>query len=121
MTTEAPPTRGRGRPRDPDLDGRILQATREIVAEVGLRAASMSAIADRAVCGKPSIYLRWPNLRALVLDALADFTPADERAQAVFRAASDAVHALEREPEGPFLIECLLTPSGAAFLDAGDE
>lgn len=121
MTTEAPPTRGRGRPRDPELDTRVLEATREVVALVGVRAASMSAIADRAGCGKPSIYLRWPNLRALILAALEDLAPPSGDAQAVFRAASDAMDALAREPHGVFLVEALLLPNAAAFLDAGDE
>lgn len=108
--------RPRGRPRDPEADARILAATREVVAEVGVRAASMSAIADRAGCGKPTIYLRWPNLRELVFAALAEDSPTPDQ-RALFRAAGDALTALERSPNGRFLIETLLLPSAAAFLD----
>lgn len=108
--------RPRGRPRDPSVDGRVLSAAREVVALVGVRAASMSAIADRAGVGKPTIYLRWPNLGALVLAAVHD-VPTTEETRQRFSEAVAALGALGREPEGQFLIETLLLPSGAAVLD----
>lgn len=43
-----------------------------MVGEVGVRGASVSAIARRAVVGKPSVYLRWPNLSAILVAAIAD-------------------------------------------------
>lgn len=112
--------RPRGRPRDPEADVKILVATRAVVAEVGVRAASMSAIAERAGVGKPTIYLRWPNLGALVLAAVHD-TACSETTSKHFRIAGAALNALAREPEGQFLIETLLLPSGTAILDAADE
>ncbi|WP_217915516.1 TetR/AcrR family transcriptional regulator [Miltoncostaea marina] len=66
------PKRKRGRPRDPGADRRILDAARAVAAEVGIQGASMSAIADRSGVGKPTIYLRWPHRRALMVAAVAD-------------------------------------------------
>lgn len=112
--------RPRGRPRDPSIDARVLAATREVVADVGVRGASMSAIAERAGVGKPTIYLRWPNLGALVLAAVHD-VPTTEDTLKHFSVAVAAIGALGREPEGQFLIETLLLPSGTVILDQASE
>src|SRR5690606_4494245 len=45
---------------------------RAVAAEVGIQGSSMSAIADRSGVGKPTIYLRWPHRRALMVAAVAD-------------------------------------------------
>ncbi len=63
--------RGRGRPRDPDLDARVLAAARALVAEVGYHQVGMDSIASRAGVGKASIYRRWPTKAAVVTDAFA--------------------------------------------------
>jgi AcrR family transcriptional regulator len=68
----APVKRKRGRPRDPGADRRILDAARAVAAELGIRGASMSAIADRSGVGKPTIYLRWANRAELMIAAVAD-------------------------------------------------
>lgn len=68
----APPKRKRGRPRDPGASRRILTAARLVAGEVGVRAASMSAIADRSGVGKPTIYLRWASRQDLMVAAVAD-------------------------------------------------
>jgi len=67
-----PPKRKRGRPRDPGANRRILDAARAVAGELGVHGASMSAIADRSGVGKPTIYLRWPNRRAVIVAAIAD-------------------------------------------------
>ncbi|MGE0027254.1 MAG: TetR/AcrR family transcriptional regulator [Thermoleophilia bacterium] len=57
---------------------------RELVGLYSVSGVSMSAIADRAGVGKPTIYLRWPNVKAVVLAALASLpksqTPDHRRA-----------------------------------------
>lgn len=114
VTTEATPRRPRGRPRDPRLDDAILEATRELVAELGCAGASMSAIADRAGCGKPTIYLRWPN-RAAVIQAAVDDTRADagDDLLGALQLAAEAVHDLVvNHPDGRFLAEALVMPRG---------
>lgn len=64
--------RGGGRRRDPGISPRILSATRDVVVECGVRGASMSAISAAACVGKPTIYLRWPDVRSVVLAAIDD-------------------------------------------------
>jgi AcrR family transcriptional regulator len=59
----------RGRPRNPRAHDSILIAALEEVAEVGFRASGMDAIAERAGVAKTTIYRRWPNKAALVMDA----------------------------------------------------
>lgn len=51
----------RGRPRDPSRDQAILEATIELLAEVGYDGTSIDAVAGRAGVSKPTIYRRWPE------------------------------------------------------------
>lgn len=117
LPTENAAPRKRGRPRDPTIDGRVLAATRQVVAEVGVRGASMSLVADRAGVGKPTIYLRWPNLRALVAAAVDGvIEDADPVTLAVAERAVEVVGELERSPDGRFLIEAFVLPSALRHL-----
>jgi AcrR family transcriptional regulator len=58
-----------GRPRNPAKDVAVLQATRELLIEVGYQGATVVAIARRAGVGAPTIYRRWTTKEALVEDA----------------------------------------------------
>jgi AcrR family transcriptional regulator len=58
-----------GRPRNPRIQQRILKAATDLVLEQGFRALSMDAIAERAGVGRMTIYRRWPNKAAVVMDA----------------------------------------------------
>ncbi|MFL5822387.1 MAG: TetR/AcrR family transcriptional regulator [Solirubrobacteraceae bacterium] len=62
-------TATRGRPRDPACDVAILQATIELIAEVGYDRASLDAVAQRAGVSKPTIYRRWPEGKEQVVAA----------------------------------------------------
>lgn len=53
------------RPRDPDIDDRVLRAAAELLAERAYADLTMEAVAERAGVGKPAIYRRWPNLTHL--------------------------------------------------------
>ncbi len=71
---------GAGRPRDPRIDRAVLQATRELLEEVGYLQLTIGAIADRAATNKPAIYRRWPTKAHLVHEAVfpadgAEVTP----------------------------------------------
>ncbi len=66
----AAPKPRRGRPRSAEADSAILTATIELAGEVGINGMSMDDVADRAGVSKTTIYRRWPNKEALVLDAL---------------------------------------------------
>lgn len=60
-TSETPvQTRSIGRPRDPSCDAAILNATVELVAELGYDRTTLDAVAARAGVSKPTIYRRWP-------------------------------------------------------------
>lgn len=59
-----------GRPRSTQSHQAILQATLDLLAEVGYDRMSIEAIAARAGVGKPTIYRRYPSKAELVADAI---------------------------------------------------
>jgi AcrR family transcriptional regulator len=67
MTVE--PQASVGRPRDPEKDVAVMQATRELLVEAGYQGTTVVAIARRAGVGAPTIYRRWPTKESLVEDA----------------------------------------------------
>jgi AcrR family transcriptional regulator len=67
-----------GRPRDPRIDGAVLRATVELLAETGYPRLLVSAIAERAGTSKPAIYRRWPSKAHLVHEAVFPIGAATE-------------------------------------------
>jgi AcrR family transcriptional regulator len=61
---------GAGRPRDPGLDQRVRCAARDVYGRLGWAGFTIDAVAREARVGKSSIYLRWPDATALLLDML---------------------------------------------------
>ncbi|MGE2689408.1 TetR/AcrR family transcriptional regulator [Mycolicibacterium pulveris] len=59
-----------GRPRDPRIDGAVLEATVALLAETGYAGLSVDAIARRAGTSKPAIYRRWPSKAHVVHEAV---------------------------------------------------
>ncbi|MGH9547006.1 MAG: TetR/AcrR family transcriptional regulator [Terriglobales bacterium] len=59
----------RGRPRSERLQRAILKAAIDLVLKFGFPAVSLESIAARAGVGKTTIYRRWPNKAAVVMDA----------------------------------------------------
>jgi AcrR family transcriptional regulator len=59
-----------GRPRDPHIDAAVLDATVEVLDEVGYARLTLEMVARHAGTSKPSIYRRWPDRQHLVLAAL---------------------------------------------------
>lgn len=62
-----------GRPRSAQSHQAIIEATLELLAEVGYQAMSIEAIAARAGVGKPTIYRRYSSKAELVADAIESF------------------------------------------------
>jgi len=61
-----------GRPRSKEVHQAILQATFDLVLRDGFRAVSIESIASSAGVSKASVYRRWPNKAAMVMDAFTD-------------------------------------------------
>ncbi len=53
--------KGRGRPRDIDIDRRILDAARTLLATGGYKALAFDAISQMADVPRSMIYRRWPT------------------------------------------------------------
>jgi AcrR family transcriptional regulator len=62
--------RGPGRPRSPQADHAILDATISLLAEGGYDALTMEKVAARAGVGKATVYRRWGSKVELAVDAL---------------------------------------------------
>ena len=63
-------TRSVGRPRDPRVDGAILQATRQLLRERNYAGLRVTEVAARAGVTPPTVRLRWRTKAELVHDAL---------------------------------------------------
>jgi AcrR family transcriptional regulator len=59
-----------GRPRDEHATEAILRSAVELATESGLDALTVDRIAARAGVGKATIYRRWPDVWAVVVEAL---------------------------------------------------
>ena len=68
--TAESPRRMPGRPRSEASHQAIIQATLELLVDVGYRSLTMEAVRDRAGVGKATIYRRWHSKEELVRDAI---------------------------------------------------
>ena len=68
-------SRAVGRPRVPNLDERVLDAARTVYGDRGWSGFTVDEVAKRAGVGKGSLYLRWPNKAALLVDAVRSAAP----------------------------------------------
>lgn len=59
-----------GRPRDPQIDAAVLDATLAVLDDVGYGRLTLEQVARRAETTKPAIYRRWRSRQQLVLAAL---------------------------------------------------
>jgi len=58
-----------GRPRSEEAHQAILNATLDLLVEVGFSALTVEGVASRAGVGKATIYRRWPSKLPLVVEA----------------------------------------------------
>ncbi len=62
--------RRRGRPRDPDADGRILDAAAALLLAHGFDNMTVDDVATRAKVGKATVYRRWAKKEDLAVAAM---------------------------------------------------
>lgn len=86
-------SRRAGRPRSQAAHRAILKAALRLVARRAFRDVSMNEIAARAGVGKMTLYRRWPNKAALVMDALLQLLGAET----AFPEAASALESLRRQ------------------------
>ena len=73
-TGTGPGTLG-GRPRDPSIDERVLEATRTMLTESGWDATTVRGVARLAGVSRAAVLRRWPTKAELVLDAVIGAAP----------------------------------------------
>jgi AcrR family transcriptional regulator len=64
-----------GRPRDPDLEKRLLVAAWELLQNRGYDALKLTEVAVRAHAHRTDVYRRWSSKAQLVVDVLAEHLP----------------------------------------------
>lgn len=69
-THAEPVRRGRGRPRDPRTDDRIIEAAAELMRQRGFERTTVDDVAARAGVGKATVYRRWPSKDDLAVAAM---------------------------------------------------
>lgn len=70
MSAQGP---GPGRPRDPDMDARVLDAALQVYAAHGKAGFTVDLVAKTAGCSRPAVYARWPTRQDLLLAAVRSF------------------------------------------------
>jgi AcrR family transcriptional regulator len=69
VSSDGPGQQAAGRPRSEEAHQAILDATLELLVEVGFSALTVEGVAGRAGVGKATIYRRWPSKLPLVVEA----------------------------------------------------
>ncbi|MGW0173236.1 TetR/AcrR family transcriptional regulator [Rhodococcus sp. NPDC003322] len=70
LTRDREETGGPGRPRDPQVDLAVLDATVALLVEAGYQKTTIQAIARRARVSAPAIYRRWATREMIIEDAV---------------------------------------------------
>lgn len=69
----------RGRPRDAEIDLRVLEVARRQLADGGYDSLSLAAVAAEAETTRAALYRRWPSKADLATAAIADLSEAHLR------------------------------------------
>ncbi len=78
MSGNDPAGTSAGRPRSEEAHQSILDATLEMLGEVGFSALTVEGVATRARVGKATIYRRWPSKLPLVVEAFGQLPGLEE-------------------------------------------
>jgi AcrR family transcriptional regulator len=68
-----------GRPRDPSIEGRVLEIALRHLAEHGYEGVSLAAVAEEAGTTRSALYRRWPGKAELATAAIASLSEAGTR------------------------------------------
>ena len=68
-SSPVPEVRKRGRPRDPEADGRILAAASALILVRGFDSMTVDEVASTAGVGKATVYRRWARKEDLAVAA----------------------------------------------------
>ena len=71
-------TQAAGRPRSEEAHPALLDATLELLVEVGFSALTVEGVASRAGVGKATIYRRWASKLPLVVEAFGQLPGFEE-------------------------------------------
>lgn len=78
-TVGAVTARSPGRPRDAEIDERVLEVARRQLARHGYEALSVAAVAQEAGTTRQAVYRRWPTKGELATAAIAAMSDAAQR------------------------------------------
>jgi AcrR family transcriptional regulator len=107
---EAPVRRGRGRPRDPATDERIVTAAAELLLARGFDKTTVDDVAALAGVGKATVYRRWPSKEDLAVSAMASLYDAEFPEPDTGAIESDLAESYRS------VLAFVNSPEGAAFL-----
>ena len=108
--------RRRGRPRDAEIDARVLEVARRHLAEHGYEGLSVAAVAEEAGTTRQALYRRWPGKADLATASIAAMSEAELR-PATADPFSDLVRELEAyrrgigRPDGVSMVGTMLQRS----------
>jgi AcrR family transcriptional regulator len=77
-SANSPAAPSAGRPRSEEAHKAILDATLELLVEVGFSGLTVEGVAQRAGVGKATIYRRWPSKLPLVVEAFSQLPALEE-------------------------------------------
>jgi AcrR family transcriptional regulator len=72
LSSSSPNNSSAGRPRSEEAHKAILDATLDLLVEVGFSALTVEGVASRAGVGKATIYRRWASKLPLVVEAFGE-------------------------------------------------
>lgn len=110
MSADAGGTAGRTRRRGQALLDAIYAAAVEEAADAGPGRLTMDAIAKRAATARSTLYRRWPDPRALLLDALAALHPVEQPAPGADDLRGDLIASLR------LMCDWAFSPAGRAVM-----
>ena len=108
--TDEPVRRGRGRPRDPETDKRIVAAAADLMLQRGFDRMTVDDVAARAGVGKATVYRRWPSKQDLAVEAMTELFATEFPEPDTGSIRGDVSESVRN------IIAFVNTPQGEAFL-----